>query len=212
MKGRIMQFTLGMVTGAMLGVLGVWLMVQLFQWGARVTVVEPSPYLAECPADVFAADRQAERYTGRQRELTRRRALFTGSRVEMNMEAIIQIESSDNPYAVSPQGCRGLCQISRATWEECTRLMGVNWTWDEDSWQPGENRAVGHFYMNRRIPKMLAVYGIDDNHATRIGAYNWGISNLRRAWNQYGHDWLSYAPQETQDYVIKYETIISHAR
>ena len=130
----------------------------------------------------------------------------TSDGIQIDMDRIIAIESSGNPLAVSSAGCRGLCQIAEGTWIECTRRMGVTWTWDEDAWQPGENRAVGRYYINTRIPEMLRHYGIDDNHATRIGAYNWGIGNLRRAWERHGHDWLAHAPKETQDYVIKYAT------
>lgn len=130
----------------------------------------------------------------------------TSDGIQIDMDRIIAIESSGNPLAVSSAGCRGLCQIAEATWNECVQRMGVTWTWDEDAWQPGENRAVGNYYINTRIPEMLRQYGIDDNHATRIGAYNWGIGNLRRAWERHGHDWLAHAPKETQDYVIKYAT------
>ncbi len=162
-----------------------------------------------------AAARSIERAKGRalarHAELDARQQRFaryeirdTRGGIQIDMDRIIAIESSGNPRAVSSAGCRGLCQIAEATWKECVERMGVDWTWDEDAWQPGENRAVGHYYINIRIPEMLRHYGIDDNHATRIGAYNWGIGNLKRAWERHGHDWLAHAPKETQDYVVKY--------
>jgi len=104
----------------------------------------------------------------------------------------------------------GLCQIGQAAWNDCVERMGHGsdwgWEWPDDCFDPGINRVVGNYYINTRIPEMLRQYGIDDNHATRIGAYNWGIGNLRRAWERHGHDWLAHAPKETQDYVIKYAT------
>lgn len=166
-----------------------------------------------------AIERAKGRAMARHAELAARRQRFivdddnasthlrsNASTLQIDMDRIIAIESSGNPRAVSSAGCRGLCQIAEGTWIECTRRMGVTWTWDEDAWQPGENRAVGNYYINTRIPEMLRYYGIDDNHATRIGTYNWGIGNLRRAWERHGHDWLAHAPKETQDYVIKYAT------
>lgn len=160
-----------------------------------------------------AIERAKGRAMARHAEMAARKQRFASDEVretrdgiQIDMDRIIAIESSGNPLAVSSAGCRGLCQIAEGTWIECTRRMGVTWTWDEDAWQPGENRAVGNYYINTRIPEMLRHYGIDDNHATRIGAYNWGIGNLRRAWERHGHDWLAHAPKETQDYVIKYAT------
>ncbi|GAH18133.1 unnamed protein product, partial [marine sediment metagenome] len=48
-------------------------------------------------------------------------------------------------------------------------------------------------------------YDIPDTVATRLGAYDWGIGNLRKAWEKYGENWSNYAPGETQDYIIKYK-------
>lgn len=126
----------------------------------------------------------------------------------INMGAIIQIESSGNPNAESPVGCRGLCQIAKDTWYECTDRMGVAWSWDDDAWDPGCNRAVGNYYLNKRIPAMLNHYGIQDTIQMRLGAYNWGIGNLVREWNQHGHGWINHAPQETVDYIRKYSRIM----
>jgi len=88
----------------------------------------------------------------------------------------------------------------------------VNWTFDRDAFQPSENTIVGNFYMNTRIPEMLEYYGIPDWYATRIGAYNWGIGNLRAAWRCYGDDWVAHAPKETRDYLNKYVAILSRQK
>jgi len=165
-----------------------------------------------------ATNTQAERRAARANELAARRQRFAEilhddtPPAHINMRAIIEIESAGNPRAVSRAGCRGLCQISRATWDECCRRLGVNWSFDRDAFQPSENTIVGNFYMNTRIPEMLRYYGIDDWYATRIGAYSWGIGNLRAAWRRYGDDWVAHAPKETRDYIDKYVAILSRQK
>jgi len=170
---------------------------------------------------VYAAattDTQAERRASRAKELAARRQRFVEilhddtPPAHINMRAIIEIESAGDPRAVSRAGCRGLCQISRATWDECCRRLGATWPFDRDAFQPSENTIIGNFYMNRRIPEMLEYYGIPDWYATRIGAYNWGIGNLRAAWRRYGDDWIAHAPKETRDYIDKYVAIVSRQK
>lgn len=162
------------------------------------------------PSHAAPVEHEQDRQAIRQAEIARRREQFaTVTLPQVNIGAIIQIESAGNPRAVSPARCRGLCQIAEATWKECTERMGVTWSWETDAWDPGCNRAVGNYYINRRIPEMLRHYGINDTVTTRIGAYNWGIGNFRRAWQRHGHDWLAYAPRETQRYLLKYAELIA---
>jgi hypothetical protein len=182
---------------------GLWAMLQVGIWIGRTDVKTLHAATRDIHAEYIEAYQQAPAAM----TIAQRRERFAP--VEINMGAIIEIESSGDPRAVSPVGCRGLCQIAHATWLECTARLGVAWTWEEDAWDPGCNRAVGNYYVNHRIPEMLRAYDIPDSEATRIGAYNWGIGRLRDAWRQYGHDWLSYAPNETKDYVVKYAAILS---
>lgn len=182
---------------------GLWAMLQVGIWIGRTDVKTLKAAGRDMHAEYIEAYQQAPAAM----TVERRRERFAP--VEINIGAIIQIESSGNPLAVSPVGCRGLCQIAHVTWLECTAMMGVEWTWEEDAWDPGCNQAVGNYYMNTRIPQMLRAYDIPDTEATRIGAYNWGIGRLRDAWRQYGHDWIAHAPKETQDYVLKYAAIMS---
>jgi soluble lytic murein transglycosylase-like protein len=212
-----MMLLLGCTIGMVIGVIGT---AGLYAVEARRTAATERRIDQACTdgPDAIQWTEPARRMLARAAELAARRARFAhddqrtkpgpsaveGGGIRIDMDRIIAIESAGNPRAVSPAGCRGLCQIAEGTWIECTARMGVAWTWDQDAFQPGENRAVGHYYINTRIPEMLRYYGIDDNHATRIGAYNWGIGRLRRAWERYGHDWLAHAPKETQDYVIQY--------
>jgi len=164
-------------------------------------------------------ERAAKQAGESDRRLERRMEAFfadgpDATRVTIDMDRIVAIESSGNPRAVNARsGCRGLCQIAEGTWSECVRRMGVDWDWEHDAFQPGENRAVGNFYINTRIPEMLRHYGIADCVETRIGAYNWGIGGrdedgnprrLLKAWENWNEKWLEHAPAETQDYVAKY--------
>ena len=196
------QFCTGFSFGLLLGT---FLVVLLSAWlhGRAVERRAWTPTPIRATPIVHLQDRPAIRAA----EIERRKERFDP--VEINLGAIIQIESSGNPLAVSPAGCRGLCQIAKGTWCECTILMGVDWTWEEDAFDPGCNRAVGQFYINHRIPQMLRAYEIPDSEATRIGAYNAGIGRVRHLWREHGTDWLSHAPRETQYYVVKYAAIMS---
>ena len=200
---RLTQFCTGF---SFVILLGTFLVVVLSASWLHGRAVERRAWVAT-PIPTTPIVHRKDRPAIRAAEIERRKERFAP--VEINIGAIIQIESSGNPLAVSPVGCRGLCQIAHTTWWECTALMGVEWTWEEDAFDPGCNQAVGNYYMNTRIPQMLRAYDIPDTEATRIGAYNWGIGRLRDAFRRYGHDWLSHAPKETQDYVLKYAAIMS---
>lgn len=184
---------------------GLWAMLQVGIWIGRTDVKTLKAAGRDMHAEYIEAYQQAPPAM----TIEERQAKFAPEpKPIIDMNRIVQIESSGNPLAVSPVGCRGLCQIAHVTWLECTAMMGVEWTWEEDAWDPGCNRAVGHYYMNTRIPEMLRAYGIDDNVATRIGAYNAGIGRVRHLWREHGTDWLSHAPRETRNYVDRYTSIM----
>ena len=125
--------------------------------------------------------------------------------LDIDMKAIVSIESSGNPRAVNKKsGARGLTQIMKGTWEECVKRMGhSDWTWD-DAFDPKKNLAVGTYYANTRIPEMLKTYKIPDNIETRIAAYNWGIGKLNKTYKKYDSKWIEHIPTETKDYIWKY--------
>ncbi len=196
------------VAGMLVGMLVVAVAVEIIVWGRQQEARhwQATPIKVEYVHDIeLPQDRPAIR----QAEIERRKECFAEVAHEINMGAIVQIESSGNPRAVSPAGCRGLCQIAEGTWVECCKWLGVSWTWSEDAFDPGCNRAVGNYYINHRIPAMLAHYGIDDSVTTRIGAYNAGIGTLLRLWRKHGHEWLAYAPKETQRYVLRYAELMA---
>ena len=117
----------------------------------------------------------------------------------VDINRIIKIESNNNSKAVSRVGARGLMQIMPKTWEEITRKMGVDWSWEE-AFDPEKNKAVGTYYLNKEIPRLLIYYKIPDTVENRLACYNWGIGNLKK----YGID---NCPEETRNYIKKYNQL-----
>lgn len=119
------------------------------------------------------------------------------SAIKIDMQRIASIESSNNPKAENTQtGARGLTQIMQPTWKEMVAKMGEDWSWD-DALDGEKNLAVGSYYMNTEIPRLLKHYGIEDTIENRLAAYNWGIGNLKNVG-------IEKAPQETIEYIEKY--------
>jgi len=119
---------------------------------------------------------------------------------DVDMQKIASIESSNNPRAENIRtGARGLTQIVRSTWEEVVDKMGKDWSWD-DAFDADKNLAVGSYYMNTEIPRLLRHYNIEDTVKNRLVAYNWGVGNLKKIG-------IENAPQETIDYIEKYESL-----
>lgn len=127
--------------------------------------------------------------------------------VDIDMDRIIQIESSGNPKAVNRKtGARGLCQLMEPTWNEMIKRMKVGWEWDE-AFDAEKNLAVGTYYMNTEIPRLLKHFGIPDTVETRLAAYNWGVGNLYKLRTKYGDEWLPGLPRETLDFMKKYKAV-----
>lgn len=109
------------------------------------------------------------------------------------LAGIIQTESSFRPGATGPSTkygqAKGLMQLLPSTFNE---TLGGG-----DIYNPQQNVQAGAMY----YAKMLQMYGGD--RAKALAAYNWGPGNLNRAIANYGDDWISHAPKETQDYIKK---------
>jgi hypothetical protein len=119
----------------------------------------------------------------------------------MDMDVIVSIESSGDPDTPdSPAGARGLCQIMPKTWAECTKRMGVDWSFEVDAHDPVKSLKVGTYNINTRIPQMIKYYKLPDTFKSRIIAYSWGIGNLRK----YDAGKVTELPTETSDYINKY--------
>lgn len=54
------------------------------------------------------------------------------------------------------------------------------------------------YYAAQYLTKLKTRFG---DWETALAAYNWGQGNVANAREDYGYDWLGYAPKETQNYV-----------
>lgn len=100
--------------------------------------------------------------------------------------AVARRESNLNPNAVSPAGAKGIMQLMDAT----AAMLGVTNPFD-----PTQNINAGVKY----LASLLSQFAGDA--AKALAAYDWGPGNVAKAIQTWGADWLSHAPQETQDYV-----------
>jgi Transglycosylase SLT domain len=104
-----------------------------------------------------------------------------------------QQESSWTPGAYNAgSGATGLFQLEPPTAAD----LGVTNLTD-----PTQNANGAMTYM----AQLYAKFG---DWGTALAAYDWGMGNVEKAQAQYGSNWLSYAPAETQNYV---STILGNA-
>lgn len=98
-------------------------------------------------------------------------------------------ESGGNPNAVSPKGARGLMQVMPGTARDPG--FGIR----PSNGTPADDVRVGREYR----AAMQQRYGGDP--AKMWSAYNAGPGRTDKLVGQYGDNWLSHAPAETQDYI-----------
>jgi hypothetical protein len=148
--------------------------------------------------------------------------------VEVDISAIISIESSGDPYAYNKgSGCIGLMQINPkgalADWNESSGRTNAEYFMPAghyppmafstsfkiynagDMYDPVKNVEVGTWYITEKIPQYLKSYGIKDTIEHRILAYNWGIGKLRK-WYKAGSNYKDL-PKESRDYIKKYRRL-----
>lgn len=98
-----------------------------------------------------------------------------------------QESSKGNMRKSSAAGAKGHFQFMPGT-AKAYGISGREWDFDASS-----DAAARYFQW------LLKHYNGDHNKA--LAAYNWGNGNLDKAIKQYGNNWLSHAPKETQGYV-----------
>jgi hypothetical protein len=98
------------------------------------------------------------------------------------IKAVISVESSGNPLAISPAGAQGLMQLMPKTAEE----LGVT-----DPFDPVQNIRAGTRYLSRLLDRYQG------NQKLALAAYNWGMGNLEK--NPEG------LPKETRNYIARVE-------
>jgi soluble lytic murein transglycosylase-like protein len=120
------------------------------------------------------------------------------------LEAIIQIESSGNPLAFNQKsGARGLMQTTPIAWKDLVTHYPETYKklkYEQDIFKPDVSKRAGKDYLNV-IRNYLKTYKIPETLDNVLGAYNFGIGNLRK----YG---VNNAPQETKDYISKIKLLL----
>ncbi len=134
--------------------------------------------------------------------------LMAGLRIakaEVNMDIIAQIESNNNPKAVSSEGAIGTYQITYVVLQEYNTMMDVRYT-SRDLFNPEINKEIAYWYMKVRIPQMLRHFKIYPSikklDLYLIACYNWGIGNVY-GWHKSGAD-FNKLPKETRRYYESY--------
>lgn len=113
----------------------------------------------------------------------------------IDVDKIIQIESSGNAKAISRDGFDsiGLMQISKCVRVEYNQYNKTSYT-RSDLFNPDVNIAIGKWYLNKRIPQMLRYYKKPVTVTNIIWAYNAGIGNVVKG----------RLPEITKRYIKKY--------
>ncbi|MFC1808722.1 lytic transglycosylase domain-containing protein [Candidatus Omnitrophota bacterium] len=116
------------------------------------------------------------------------------------VNAVISVESSNRSWVQSEDGCRGLGQIKRETWDWLCKLEGKPWSFDE-AYDPIKNRFITQSYL-----KWLERYLKDKGHFSWelvFACYNAGPGTVRR----YG--WKVPPYRETRHYVKKINALLN---
>ena len=114
----------------------------------------------------------------------------------ININAIVQIESSGNPTAYNGREIAiGLMQIRPCVVQEWNKAHPNDKHTIEDMFIPRLNIKVGTWYITRRIPQMIVAYRKDITIENIIIAWNAGI--------KYVKDGIA-PPRKTKQYIKKY--------
>lgn len=116
---------------------------------------------------------------------------------DVDLRAIAEIESSNNPDAVNPRtDAIGLYQITPVCVRDYNQFHTFQYT-IEKMFEPHMAWNVANWYLNQRIPSMLRHYKIPDTLDNRLWAYNAGIGKVVRG----------VMPKESRAYIAKYKLI-----
>lgn len=120
---------------------------------------------------------------------------------KIDISIIAEIESSNNPKAVSYKGAkygRGLLQISEVALQDYNAANSSEVA-PEQLYNPEVNLRVGKWYFGQ-IRRYLSHFSIKPTLEHILIAYNFGIGNLRKYLK--GEVEL---PEETKQYIKKYK-------
>jgi hypothetical protein len=122
--------------------------------------------------------------------------LSRASEIEINMDKIAFIESSNNPNAINKKDDSiGLYQITPILLREWNNFHPKEQYVRADLFDPDINYLIAHWYLHKRIPAMLKHFKINDSIENRLISFNCGISCLTKN---------RELPKITKDYLTKY--------
>jgi len=140
--------------------------------------------------------------------------LLTAFGEEIDIPAIIQIESAGNTYAISEDNCIGLMQLSKSVVDDFNKYSGYKSI--NSGWYPlpishncnmlcngRANKDIGIWYINIRIPQLLKYYKLEDTIEARLACYNAGIGTYLK----YKQGKIKKLPAETINYIRKYKNL-----
>ena len=131
------------------------------------------------------------------------------SALEINLDAIKSIESSNNPLAYNAKTrCFGFYQISKICLQDYNDFHNTDYQ-AKDLFFPILNKKIAVWYF-KRIEQMLGSYTIPITMVTVLASYNWGIGNVAR-WHAGGGAFKNL-PKMTQAYIRKYKTIAANGK
>ncbi len=114
----------------------------------------------------------------------------------VDMSIIAQIESNNNPKAVSSEGAIGTYQITYVVLQEYNVMKDAKYT-SRDLFRPEVNKEIAYWYMNIRIPQMLKHFHKPITLENCLISYNAGV----------GYVLNGKIPKETHQYILKYKRL-----
>ena len=109
-------------------------------------------------------------------------------------------ESNLNPNAISPVGAKGLAQFMPPTfaewWDKTWGLKGIP---KGDPSNPEISISLQAAYMRALMD------AFKDDYRAALAAYNWGWGRVKTHMKTYGALTLDKLPQETSDYILRYD-------
>jgi len=124
----------------------------------------------------------------------------------VDITKIIAIESNFDSCKIGKAGEVGLCQITKEVLMDYNRYLRLKggfyrqYVYPKDLFDARINIGIAQWYLERRIPEMLAAYGKPATLENVLISYNAGIKYVR--------DNIE-PPKTTQRYIEKYNRIES---
>ena len=128
----------------------------------------------------------------------------------IDLQIIYKMESScgKNKKAFTPNsaGALGHFQFQKPTWDECIKLMKVNWDWETGALDYNKSLQVADFYFNKRIPQMLNSFRLPVTIDTKLAGYCAGVGNVKKAIAKDSNNWINYMSKDAQKYIKDYHS------